>query len=350
MALSVGYARTRGIGLLQNQIVNRAEFPILAPNGILYNMIDPNLADTNPPPGYISEAQPRINQRRPDARYGSIYVISNNSWSYYNALRITLTKRFADHFSANVAYSFSKSIDTGSDVSAGSASTPLTETSSAATNRALSDFDQRHRININFTYETHWFAKSRGWLRQTLGGWVLSTNQTFASGNPFTVTAGYDYNADGVSNDRPLLLNPGIYGASVDNARTNPQSGVQRSVEQLPLASFYPTVATGTYSRPFDPGGSDAGAIGRNTFFGQGLLNVDLAMFKTFRIREKQSLTFRAEGYGITNTPHFAYPTASTLSQSFGRITSTYSPLNYVGASRSDASARIIQLALRYVF
>lgn len=353
MALSVGYVRTRGIGLLQNQIVNRAEFPILAPNGILYDKIDPNLANTNPAPGYISEAQPRINQRRPDARYGSIYVISNNSWSYYNALRVTLTKRLSNHFSINVAYSFSKSIDTGSDVSAGSASTPLTETSSAATNRALSDMNQRHRMNLNFTYESPWFGRSQaahGLLRQTLGGWVLSTNQTYASGNPFTVTAGYDYNADGVSNDRPLLLNPAIFGASVDNARMNPATGVQRSVEQLPLNAFYPTVATGTYSRPFDPGGSDAGAIGRNTFFGQGLMNVDVALFKTFRVVEKQTLTFRAECYGITNTPHFAQPTTSTLSQSFGRITGTYSPLNYVGASRSDASARIIQLALRYIF
>jgi outer membrane receptor protein involved in Fe transport len=350
MLLSVGWAKTRGIGLLQNQILNRAEFPILAPNGILYDKIDPNSANTNPAPGYISEAQPRTNQRRPDARYGSIYVISNNSWSYYNALRLTLTKRFSNHFSANIAYSWSKSIDTGSDVAAGSASTPLTETSSAATNRALSDFDQRHRLNLNFTYDTPWFARSRGLLRQTLGGWVLSTNQTYASGNPFTVTAGYDYNADGVSNDRPLLLNPAIFGASVDNARTNPQTGVQRSVEQLPLGAFFPTVSTQTYSRPFDPGGSDAGAIGRNTFFGQGLLNVDIAMFKTFRIMEKKTLTFRAECYGLTNTPHFAQPTASTLSASFGRITSTYSPLNYVGASRSDASARIVQLALRFVW
>jgi hypothetical protein len=261
-----------------------------------------------------------------------------------------LNKRFSSHFSAMLAYSFSKSIDTGSDVSAGSASTPLTETSSAATNRALSDFDQRHRVNLNFTYEAPWFGKSRKLLKNTLGGWVLSTNQTYAGGNPFTVTAGYDFNADGVSNDRPLLLNPAIFGASVDNARTNTQTGVQRSVEQLPLSAFYPTVSTQTTSRPFDPGGSDAGSIGRNTFFGQGLLNVDVALFKSFRILEKQALTFRAECYGLTNTPHFAQPAASTLSQSFGRITSTYSPLNYVGASRSDASARIIQLALRYIF
>jgi hypothetical protein len=259
-------------------------------------------------------------------------------------------KRLSRNFTANVAYSFSKSIDTGSDVSAGSASTPLTQSASAITNRALSDFDQRHRININLTYQTPWFRHSRQWVRQALWGWNLSTNETFASGNPFTVTAGYDFNADGVSNDRPLLLNPSYYGVSVDNGRTNPQTGVQRSVEQLPLSVFYPMVTTTAAYRPFDPGGAGTGSIGRNTFFGQGLMNVDLAVIKSFPIRERKTLTFRAEAYGITNTPHFAYPTASVLNSAFGRITSTYSALNYVGASRNDSASRIIQLALRFVF
>jgi hypothetical protein len=71
---------------------------------------------------------------------------------------------------------------------------------------------------------------------------------------------------------------------------------------------------------------------------------------KSFRVAEGKSLTFRAEGYGITNTPHFALPTTSVLSQSFGRITGTYSSLNYVGASRSDASARTLQMALRFTY
>ena len=40
----------------------------------------------------------------------------------------------------------------------------------------------------------------------------------------------------------------------------------------------------------------------------------------------------------------------AVLSQSFGRITGTYNPFNYVGASRSDASARTMQMALRFSF
>ena len=157
-------------------------------------------------------------------------------------------------------------------------------------------------------------------------------------------------NADGVSNDRPLLLDPALWGRSIDNPRTDPKTGVPYSVEQLPLSGFYPTVNTPATARPFNPGGTGQGTLGRNTFFGQGLVNFDLRLSKSIRVREGHNLTFRAEGYGIANSPHFAFPTASVVSQSFGRITGTYSPFNFVGASRSDASARVLQFALRYSF
>jgi hypothetical protein len=348
MLVSIGYNRTRGIGLLYNQVTNRARFPFLSPvDGVLYDKIDPNLGNTNPAPGTISSAQLRTNQRRPDVRYGSVYIISNNSWSYYNSLRVRIEKRYTRGLQWQVAYSFSKSIDTGSDVT-GPVTT--TEEGSAGSLRGLSDFDQRHRVNFNLSYRLPIYAKARGVLHGILGGWIVSTNQTYASGNPFSVTAGYDYNADGVNADRPILLDASIFGRSVDNGRTDPTTGRQISVDQLPLAAFFPTPSTPSTARPFDPGGSGKGSIGRNTFFSQGLLNVDTGVYKSFPVREGKSLTFRAEMYGMTNTPHFAQPTSSVLSTSFGRIGSTYNPFNYVGASRSDASARVIQLALRLTF
>ncbi len=346
--VSLGYARTRGIGLLQNQISNRAKFPITSPqDGITYDKIDPNLGNTNPAPGYISLAQPRTNQRRPDTRYTTVYLIGNSSWSYYNAMRVSIAQRAWKGVAANISYSWSKSLDTGSDLTQGN---PIVEYGPLSSNRGLSDFDQRHRLNLNVTWDMPFLRRQQGILGKALGGWTLTTNQTYASGNPFTVSAGYDLNADGVTNDRPMLLDPSLFGKSIDNPRTNPATGQQYSVEALPLSGFFPNVSTPTYSRPWNPGGTGQGSIGRNTFFGQGLFNVDFGLYKAFRVREGQRLIFRAEAYGVTNTPHFSFPTASVLSQSFGRITGTYNPFNFVGASRSDASARLIQFALRYAF
>ena len=100
----------------------------------------------------------------------------------------------------------------------------------------------------------------------------------------------------------------------------------------------------------FDPGGSGAGSLGRNVFFGSGMKFWDLGLFKSFRVTEGHKLTFRAELYNVTNTPRFGFPTRDLQSAVFGRITTTYNPQNFVGASRQDDTQRVVQLALRYTF
>ncbi len=346
--VSLGYNRTRGIGLLQNAILNRARFPVVSPNdGLLYDKIDANLSNTTPAPGLISQAQPRTNLRRPDVRYGAVTYINNGAWSYYNALRVELKRRWQSGFHWSFAYAFGKTIDTGSDVSAGNT---LTEAGSARSLRGLGDFDQRHRANLNYGYTLPWFKQSHGIAKQALHGWRISGNNTFASGNPFTVLAGYDVNADGVPNDRPILLDPSLFGRSVDDGRQDPTSGRVISELQLPSAGFYPNRLTTQRERLFDPGNDGKGTLGRNTFFGQGINTWDLAIQKVFAVREGHSLNARIEFYNVTNSPRFAFPTRDLQSAVFGRITSTYNPQNFVGASRADDTSRVLQLSLRYVF
>jgi len=343
IVLSLGYTRTRAIGNLLNGIQNRARFPTLGSDGIMYDKIWPDLGATNPPPGYISLAQPRTQLRRPDPQYSSIFYVHNASWSYYNAMRMTLRQRYKKGLHWMVNYSWSKTIDTGTDVTQGNT---LTEFDSARSLRGLSDLHQAHRININYAYQLPFFAKNR-----FIGGWTISGNHTYATGNPFTVTAGYDVNADGVLNDRPILLNQALYGISIDNARVNPATGRQFSEEAFPLSGFFPTLANTVSQRPFDPGGSGKDSLGRNTFFGSGIRNWDLGVYKNFRLlRESHKLQFRAEMYNLMNTPKFGLPVRNTLSPTFGRIAGTFNNFNFVGASRLDDTARMVQLSLRLVF
>lgn len=72
--------------------------------GVRFDKIDPNLFNTNPAPGFISLSQLRNNQRRPDGRYGAIFGITNNAWSYYNALQALWNKRLTNGLSAQVSY------------------------------------------------------------------------------------------------------------------------------------------------------------------------------------------------------------------------------------------------------
>lgn len=323
--VSIGYNRTRGIGLIQNATINRARFPFTDPvTGRVFDQVDADLSNTRPAAGFISQAQTFAALRRPDARYGAITYINNGSWSYYNALRVEVKRRWARGLHWAIAYAWAKTIDTGSDYTAGGA---ITEFDSARSLRGLSDFDQRHRLNFNYGVPLY-------------KGWTLSGNATLASGNPFTAAAGYDVNADGVGNDRPVLLDAAVFGRSVDNPR----------LSQLPAEAFFPNRSTPQRQRLFDPGGSGRDTLGRNTFFGAGMKTWDLGVYKAFAVREGHKVTLRAEWYNVTNTPRFAFPTRDLQSAVFGRITSAYNPQNFVGASRQDDTSRVVQVAARYTF
>ena len=59
---------------------------------------------------------------------------------------------------------------------------------------------------------------------------------------------------------------------------------------------------------------------------------------------EKFNLQFRAEGFNLSNTPHFANPTGNANSANFGKILSTQSAADAVGRSRE------VRLGLRLGF
>ncbi len=59
-----------------------------------------------------SRIVPRVNERRPDPRYGTNTVVSNGAWSYYNGLQMEWTKRLSHGLSFQAAYTWSKAIDT----------------------------------------------------------------------------------------------------------------------------------------------------------------------------------------------------------------------------------------------
>ncbi len=356
MALSVTYNGNRGIGLPYYDLLNRAEFPIVAPNhpyvsapnrGVLMNCIDPNPANTNPGPGCISLAQPRTDDRRPDPLYSGVFFIRNGSWSYYHALQVTMNKRWSHGLSFQAAYTWGKALDTGSETTYTGidVNAPARGRQGATSMKAPSLFDTPHRLTINYSYELPFFKKRSPFIRHSLSGWQISGTTSFSAGNPFTVFAGYDVNADGVGGDRPDILDPSILGISVDNGRVDPATGKQISLAQLPASAFLPNASTPYASRIFRPGLDNLGTLGRNTFRCDGQNNWDMALAKNFLIAENYKLLFRWELYNAMNTAQFYLPTSSAISSVFGRISSQRN--NRVD---TQTGARYMQFALRFVF
>jgi len=352
-SISVGYNGNRGIGLPFFDWDNRPDFPARVPDhpfipaslrGVLIDTVNPNNsagAAGGPPlaPNEISLSVPRVNERRPDPRYSNVVIVSNAAWTYYHSLQLKVDKRLSRGLAFNLAYTLGKAIDSGSEATSIGidANAAVNKANTARSLRALSLFDTRHRLTFNYTYMLPFFKEQRSLPGYILGGWQISGTTAFASGNPFSVFLGYDYNADGIGFDRPFIVDPSILGRSIDNPRPD-SSGSQTSLSQLPASAFFPNVTTPVAQRPFAPGAGNIGSLGRNTFFLHGANNWDIGLYKNFLISEGRKLAFRAELYNAFNRPQFGVPGQTAIATTLGRI------------STQRNGPRTLQFALRYIF
>jgi hypothetical protein len=81
------------------------------------------------------------------------------------------------------------------------------------------------------------------------------------------------------------------------------------------------------------------GTIGRNSIAGPGTWQFDMALSRTFQIREQQKMEFRAEAFNVTNSFRMDITKLTTTlnSGNFGQVTGALDP-------------RIMQFALKYIF
>jgi hypothetical protein len=268
----------------------------------------------------------RTNERRPDGRFTTNLLISNDSWSYYNGLQIELNKRLSNNLDFQAAYTWSKSIDTTSEATFVGAGDSNQNGNDAKVSRGPSRFDTPHRFTLFGTYRNPFFDKDRGILGQILGGWQMTAVFKWAHGTPFTVIngAGTDLNFDGFAESRPALVDPNVLGQTIGDPAN--------STQHLPRAAF----RTATIA---DFGTS---ILGRNTFYADGVKNVDLAFAKSFPMPWGESHRFyvRADLFNAFNRVQWGFPNADLSSASFGQITGT----------ATQYAPRTIQISLRYAF
>ena len=154
---------------------------------------------------------------------GEIASIANSS---YNALEMSLQKRFSHGVSFLASYTWSKSIDDASSFNmTGSEAKPVAGENDLAQNpfdlaaeRGLSMFDARNRFVFNYTWDLPFWAGGHEWYKHVLGGWQLNGIVTLMSGTPFTVFDSNDVSAQGsapeitgFSSQRPAIRQPSTH-------------------------------------------------------------------------------------------------------------------------------------------
>jgi hypothetical protein len=216
--------------------------------------------------------------------------------SNYNSLQVSLTQRSWYHFTNQVAYTWSHSIDTASDGQdyVPNASQPNDSTNPEG-NKGNSNFDVRNRFVLTSTYDVP-AARALGKFGS---GWGLSGVATVMSGHPFSLNYDFegDFDGSGEGFGRPDVVAPVQYNYS------NP-------AEFLNLTSFAVpcTLVGGNASSDCTPGTRHFGDEGRNSLLGPNYRDLDFAISKMTAINERLKLQFRADIYNLFNHPAFASP------------------------------------------
>jgi len=154
-----------------------------------------NQPDASPIPANFASPDPAANPflRRPYKCCASgAHVNANILESEYNALTVKVDKRFSGGVQFLTTYTYSRSIDQGSEVfQIGNTFGILSDSRNIDRDRGRSTFDLPHRWVTSGTVELPW-GKGRRWLDRggvvdaVLGGWRASGIFTLQSGFPYT--------------------------------------------------------------------------------------------------------------------------------------------------------------------
>jgi hypothetical protein len=294
----------------------------------------------------------------PANNYGTVAEYRSGAVSSYQGLTFSLRKQFSKWISAHLNYTWSHNLDEtsngglfqygfeGNNTILGQ----IYPTSLRTDNYGNSDYDVRHLVNADFVVNPS-FHKT-GAMKWATEGWQFSGKMFWRTGLPYTIAdgnlAGYVINGGDTT---PVFITgnaqPG--GCSKSNASYNGNAPGCLS----PAGILDTAAALGNFFAGTGP------ALGypterRNQYRGPRYFDMDLNLFKNFKIAERFNFAIGAQAFNAFNHPNFGLPNATffTGDPTFGTIstmqstpTSPYG--NFLGF---DSSPRVMQLSAKLVF
>jgi carboxypeptidase family protein len=225
-------------------------------------------------------------------QYAALSTFSTVANSDYHAGTLSIRERFKEQLTLDFNYTFSKSIDDASGLQNSGAygSAFILNPLRPQDNRALSDFDVRHIINLNSLWQLP-VGKGRpflgdmpGFAEAIIGGWQLTNIFRWNSGLP--IQTPFDA-AQWATN----------WNVQSNGIRTVP---IETSPTKSTVNLFEDPVAAYRSFRNARPGETGD----RNVLRNPGYVSLDLGLDKTFTMpwSESHKLQFRWEVFNVTNT------------------------------------------------
>ena len=227
-----------------------------------------------------------------------VWVMENTGESTYNALNLSLEKRYSNRWSGRISYSLSKSVGTANDQADKNLYQVGTNLNLDAW-RGPSNVDRRHILSLGAQTE----------IPKT-GGATLSTTIRYMSGAPFTI---YDSSIDADKN-----------GELVDPLPAGVYSGNPNIPDAMQNVSY---------------------AGGRNGAYGPDYLQADLRAGWRRKVKSDKALEVFLDIYNITNRANFDNPTTSNSDR---RVASSFLVLTNLRGG--GGFPRQAEVGFRFVF
>jgi hypothetical protein len=267
------------------------------------------------------------NNRYFASQYSSMQTQASIGTTSYNSGLLIVRHPMSHGLQADGSYTFSKSIDLGSDAqrSGGGASnsssftyyntfSQILDATHPNKNRAVSDYDVTHMITADWVYELpfghgrHFASGANGWVNTLIGGWQSTGLGRWTSGLPFGAQIGagwvtsWDYQS--------FLVKQGHVAM---HRHTIPGEGPEAFADPAALSSCIEVTSSCPIRYPIP------GEVGtRNAFRGDGFFGIDSGLNKTFQLTEKVSVKFDWEVFNVTNTPRFDVNSNTSLQSVWG--------------------------------
>ena len=257
--------------------------------------------------------------------YGSVDSKSDIGSSTYDALLLSLDRRFSNSLSFQAHYTWSHSINDGS-VGGGESNGPE-NVNCLACDKGPSVFDVRNNVTVNTVYELPFgpgkaFLNDKGVLGEIVGGWQLGSIGIWHTGHPLTITMNINPSQLPDGNDQTTQRPDLVPGVPIFLP-----GGVHDHTLPLNPAAFAPP--------PLDPtgllngGGTCTNTCGLVSRFGDapnGLIRalnvwqIDLALTKETKLTERVSMKFGAQVFNIFNHVQFGDPNPNNIAFNYTNV------------------------------
>ena len=252
--------------------------------------------------------------------YNTIALVTGGSTSSYNAMLLSAQHRLSSNFSTLANWTWSHCLADPSTTEITGAS--FVDPTNRSADRSNCSSDHRQQINVSGVVTSP--KVNDRWLGLLVNGWQASPIFHWATGNLATATYGSDVALTGAGGQRAQQILPNVY----DN---------NGPLDYLNINAFLTPASApaGVYAstRPF-------------TISNPNVWNIDMSVSRNFKVRERGTLTFRAEAFNLTNSVILGGVTTGVTNASFGRLV----PVAQSTAPGNNTTARIMQFALKYAF